>query len=77
MEIVIHRINTIKGLKTIDSEYGIEVDIRADGSTLVLNHNPFEGGENFADYLDYYHHGLLVLNIKEVGFRSTQTQSCR
>jgi hypothetical protein len=67
MEIVIHRINTIKALGMIPTIYGCEIDIRTDGSRLILNHDPFKGGDNFLDYLDKYRHGLLVLNIKEAG----------
>ncbi len=67
MDIVIHRINTIQQLKTIPTHYGAEVDLRADGSRIIMNHNPFEGGEIFTDYLDNYRHGLLVLNVKEAG----------
>lgn len=67
MDIVIHRINTIKALESVDPAFGVEVDIRADGRDLILNHNPFEGGELLVDYLERYQHGLLVLNIKEAG----------
>lgn len=67
MEIIIHRINTISELKKIKPEYGAEIDIRAYGSKLVLNHEPFLDGEKLDNYLDEYHHGTLVLNIKENG----------
>ena len=67
MEIVIHRINKIQELKNIPLNYGCEIDIRANGSKLVLNHEPLIGGDSFIDYLDEYRHGLLVLNIKEAG----------
>jgi len=67
MEIIIHRINTLKGLKEVPQEYGTEIDIRAFGSKLILNHEPFQSGELFEDYLDEYKHGTLVLNIKEDG----------
>lgn len=77
MEIVIHRINTIKELKEIPQNYGCEIDIRANGSDLVLNHEPFIGGENFIDYLDKYIHGLLVLNIKEAGIEQTVLSEIR
>ena len=70
MEIIIHRINNIKELKNIPQKYGCEIDIRANGSKLVLNHDPFIGGESFVDYLDNYQHGTLVLNIKESGIES-------
>lgn len=67
MDIVIHRINTVAGLRAVPTEYGTEIDIRADGSSLVLNHEPFQGGDRFEDYVGVYRHGLLVLNIKEAG----------
>ena len=66
MEIVIHRINKIKELKNIPLKYGCEIDIRTNGNKLILNHEPFMGGDSFNDYLDEYKHGLLVLNIKEL-----------
>lgn len=70
MEIVAHRINTIAGLKRVPYSFGVEIDLRADGSRIVLNHEPFEGGEAFDDWLENYQHGLLVLNIKEAGIEN-------
>ena len=70
MEIIIHRVNTIKELKAIPSEYGTEIDIRAFGSELILNHEPFHSGDSFNSYLDEYRHGTLVLNIKESGIEN-------
>jgi|APSaa5957512535_1039671.scaffolds.fasta_scaffold03279_13 hypothetical protein len=67
LEVILHRINTISELKNIESKYGVEIDIRAWGSELVLNHEPFQDGEKLVDYLDEYHHGTLVLNVKENG----------
>lgn len=67
MEIIIHRINTIKELINISPDYGTEIDIRAFGSDLILNHEPFQPGERFEDYLNEFKHGTLVLNIKEAG----------
>ena len=51
MEIIIHRINKIKELKKIPTTFGTEVDIRAYGSKLILNHEPKQTGEGFDDYL--------------------------
>jgi hypothetical protein len=70
MEIVIHRINTVRGLREVPEQFGTEIDIRADGSSLILNHEPFAGGERLTDYLDAYKHGLLILNIKEAGIET-------
>ena len=67
MEIIIHRINTLRGLKKIPHEYGAEIDIRSWNDKLILNHEPFQSGELLVDYLDEYQHGTLILNIKEAG----------
>ena len=67
MEIIIHRVNEISQLKEIPNSYGVEIDIRAHGSKLILNHEPFESGDSFEDYLAEYNKGTLVLNIKEAG----------
>ena len=67
MEIIIHRINSIKKLREIPTEYGTEIDIRAFGSDLVLNHEPFKKGDLLKDYISEYKHGTLILNIKEAG----------
>ena len=67
MEIVVHRINTLKKLKKIPHKYGVEIDVRTNGSKIILNHEPLEKGDKFADYVDNYSHGTLILNIKEAG----------
>ena len=67
MQIVAHRINTVERLRRLPTQWGVELDLRADGSELILNHDPFKGGERFVDYLAEYRHGLMVLNIKEAG----------
>jgi hypothetical protein len=67
MEIIVHRINTLKELKKIPLKYGVEIDIRTNGSKIILNHNPYKGGDSFEDYVENYKHGTLILNIKESG----------
>ena len=67
IEIIIHRVNSIKGLKQIQPQFRTEIDIRAWGNELILNHEPFLSGEKLEDYLDEYQHGTLILNIKEAG----------
>ena len=68
--LIVHRVNSIKILNSIDTALGCEIDIRTDGSKLILNHDPFKKGDNLVDYLDEYRHGTLVLNIKETGIES-------
>ena len=69
-EFVIHRVNTTEGLHATPIKYGVEIDIRAFGKELILNHEPFQNGDSFKEYLSFYRHGLLVLNIKEAGIES-------
>lgn len=64
MEYIAHRINTVKELESLPSEYGVELDLRDSGSRLILQHDPFSDGEDFEDYLKIYRHGTMILNIK-------------
>ena len=64
MELIAHRINTIQALKDLPRQYGVEVDLRDQGGKLILQHDPFKGGEIFENYLKSYRHGTLILNIK-------------
>lgn len=65
MEYICHRINTKKELENIPEEYGVELDIRdsLDGK-IYIQHNPFEKGEDFEEYLKMYHHGIMIVNVK-------------
>lgn len=70
MEIIIHRVNSIKKLKKIPKYFGVEIDIRSFGSKLILNHEPHKGGDNLENFLKQYNHGTLILNIKEDGIEN-------
>ena len=67
MEIIIHRINTIKKLTHIRKGFGTEIDIKSYKSKLILNHEPFKSGDLLENYLSAYNNGTLILNIKESG----------
>ena len=67
MEIIIHRVNSIKKLKQIPNKYGVEIDVRSFGSKLILNHEPKSSGQCLKEYLDRYKHGTIIFNIKEAG----------
>lgn len=67
MEYIAHRINTISELKQTDSDWGVELDLHSYKNKLIINHDPFEDGEDFEEYLTHYKHGTLILNIKEEG----------
>lgn len=62
---IIHRVNTIQELKSIDNNYWVEVDLRSYGKDIILNHEPFESWDYFEEYLKYYNHKIIILNIKE------------
>ena len=67
MHTILHRINSIALLEKTPSNFGVEIDIRSNGKSLILHHDPFEQGELFEDWIKHYHHGILILNVKEEG----------
>ena len=67
MLVIHHRRNTINSLKAVHSHLGVEVDIRSFGNKLIINHDPFKKSINFEDWLIYYKHKFLILNVKEEG----------
>ena len=67
MEIIIHRVNSIRKLKKIPEKYGVEIDVRSLKSNLILNHEPKKSGDKLSDYLNNYNNGTIIFNIKEAG----------
>ena len=70
MIIISHRRNTIAELVNTEKKYGVEVDIRTNNNELIIHHDPFADGENFEEWLNYYNHDTLILNIKEEGLEA-------
>ena len=64
MDYIAHRINSISQLKKLNSDYGIEIDIRDDKKDLVVVHDPFKKGVKLNHYLKHYNHKLIIANIK-------------
>ena len=65
MEFIAHRINTSAELENLSNEYGTELDLRDNlNGRIYIQHNPFENGEDFERYLEAYHHGTMILNVK-------------
>ncbi len=62
-----HRINTIEELKKTPQSFGVEMDLHAYGSKLVVHHDPKCSGVLFEDWLSHYNHTFCILNIKEEG----------
>lgn len=67
MIIIRHRVNTSKELKTIDKNFGVEIDLRSYNKDIVLHHDPFKKGEMFSNWIKNFNHKLVVLNVKEEG----------
>ena len=67
MKIIHHRRNTLEELRSTPVEYGVEIDIRTHGKDLILHHDPFVAGELLDNWLSEFHHGTLILNVKEEG----------
>jgi hypothetical protein len=57
-------------LKKVPVEYGVEVDVRVAGKELILNHEPYIGGELLKEFLSNYRHSFIIFNIKEAGIES-------
>lgn len=71
MHRIIHRVNTIEDLRNVPKDFGVEVDIRSKGKRLIMHHDPFEEGEDLTDWLNYFNHGTLILNVKEEGLEKS------
>ena len=67
MNIILHRVNTIEMLKKTPANLGVEIDIRSNGNVLYLHHDPFIKGELFQEWIKYFKHGTIILNVKEEG----------
>lgn len=70
MHIIAHRRNTLDELGNTSTAYGVEVDIRSQGSRLIIHHDPFSEGGDFLEWIAAYKHGTLILNVKEEGLES-------
>lgn len=72
MQIIIHRVNTIKELRNIPIKYGVEVDIRGYGNKILLSHDPINEAvkkyDELENYLSCYQHSFIIFNIKEAGY---------
>jgi hypothetical protein len=67
MQIISHRRNLVDELAATPRDCGVEIDVRSQGSSLVLHHDPFAAGTRFDVWLEKFAHGTLILNVKEEG----------
>lgn len=71
MIIVSHRINTIEALLNTSKQFGCEIDVRNHGDELIVIHDPFvQEGLRLQEFLQYYRHKFLIVNVKEEGLGS-------
>ncbi len=72
MIIVNHRQNSIEQLKQTSANFGVEIDVRNHGDKLYVVHDPFDSNVcKFSDWLDYFHHRFLIINVKEEGLEES------
>jgi hypothetical protein len=64
VQLIQHRVNTMAQLEQVPTDFGVELDLRDRGPRLILQHDPFADGEDFAPYLRRYRHGTMILNVK-------------
>jgi hypothetical protein len=57
-------------LRETPTIFGVEIDIRSNTDSLILHHDPFQDSELFEDWLNFFNHGTLILNVKEEGLES-------
>ena len=65
--VIKHRVNTIDELVKIPFDFGVEIDIRTSGAEIIVQHEPFENGVKFKEWLKYFNHKFLIINVKEDG----------
>ena len=66
-QFICHRINTINELINIPKIFGIEIDLRDRNDKIILVHDPFKDGEDFEEFIKYYKHAFIILNVKSAG----------
>lgn len=78
MQIIKHRVNSGIDLRELDTNLGVEMDIRSCGDEIYVGHDAFtHNNQLFSDWLSEFRHGTLVVNVKEEGieFRAREILS--
>lgn len=74
---IMHRINTVEGLKKTPKKFGVEVDVRTRDNSLILHHDPFQSGDFLDEYLNEFDHAFIILEIKEEGIEKKVINLCK
>tara|TARA_B100000989_G_scaffold298957_1_gene291401 strand:- start:28007 stop:28591 length:585 start_codon:yes stop_codon:yes gene_type:complete len=74
MIIIAHRINKLNLIKKIPKRFGVEIDLRSYKKKIILNHEPFKDGVELNNFLKFYKHQILIVNIKEAGIENNVIQ---
>jgi hypothetical protein len=75
MLIIKHRVNSVKELNEISTEFGIEIDLRANHNKIFLSHDAFAEGVELKNWLKYFNHKFLICNVKEDGLEERILES--
>lgn len=67
MRLVAHRINSSTELAALDKGCAIEFDLRDSGGKIIVTHDPFTDGEDFAEFVGLLKGRFLIVNIKSEG----------
>ena len=71
MNIIAHRINSIQELEKVNKSYGVEIDLRSNSLDIVLEHEALKSDfTKFEEWLQYFCHEMIILNIKEEGLEN-------
>ena len=62
--LIAHRVNKIKELKKLSTDYGVEIDVRNFERSLILSHDPFKNGERLDSFLKEFKHRFIIFNVK-------------
>ena len=65
-----HRVNTVQELIETPHDLGVEIDIRSYGDKLILHHDAFVDAVSLREWLRYFDHKSIILNVKEEGLEN-------
>ncbi len=64
---IIHRINTVRKLKQLPLNHGIEVDVRDYKNKIILSHDPFSNGDSLKKLIENVNKRMTIVNVKSYG----------